>query len=67
MELKRVIFNIFETTRQLFNNYYNGHGYNFTDEELDDIFNKIIELDEQLKELKQAHYEEIFKDGELPF
>ena len=27
---------------------------------------KIIELEEQLKELKQAHYEETFKDG-LPF
>ena len=67
MELKRSIFYIFETTRQLFNNYYNGHGNNFTAEELNDIFNKIIELGEQLKELKQAHYEETFKDGELPF
>ena len=66
MELKRVIFHIFETTRQLSNNYYNGHENNFTDEELNDIFNKIIELEEQLKELKQAHYDETFKNG-LPF
>ena len=66
MELKRIIFYTFEITRQLFNNYYNGHGDNFTAEELNDIFNKIIELEEQLKELKQAHYEETFKDG-LPF
>lgn len=66
MELKKDIFDIFETTRQLFNNYYNGHDDNFTDEELNDIFNKIIELEKQLKELKQAHYEETFKDG-LPF
>lgn len=66
MELKRTIFYIFEITRQLFNNYYNGHDNNFTDEELNDIFNKIIELEEQLKELKQAHYDENFKDG-LPF
>ena len=66
MELKRTIFNIFETTRQLFNNYYNGHGDNFTDEELNEISNKITELEEQLKELKQAHYEESFKNG-LPF
>ena len=66
MELKRAIFSIFETTRQLFNNYYNGHENNFTDEELNKIFLKITELEEQLKELKQAHYEETFKDG-LPF
>ena len=26
MELKRNIFNIFETASQLFNNYYNGAG-----------------------------------------
>ena len=63
MELKRNIFYIFETTRQLFNSYYNGHDDNFTDEELNDIFNKIIELEEQLKELKQAHHEENFKNG----
>ena len=66
MELKRNIFYIFETTRILFNNYYNGHDNNFTDEELNDILNKITELEEQLKELKQAHYEETFKNG-LPF
>ena len=66
MELKRNIFYIFEITRILFNNYYNGHGDNFTDEELNEILNKIIELEEQLKELKQAHYEETFKNG-LPF
>lgn len=66
MELKRMIFNIFETTRQLFNNYYNGRDNNFTDEELNEISNKIAELEEQLKELKQVHYEETFKNG-LPF
>ena len=37
-----------------------------TDEELNKILDKITELDEQLKELKQAHYEETFKNG-LPF
>ena len=58
MELKRTIFNIFEITRKLFNNYYNGHDDNFTDEELNEILDKITELEEQLKELKQAHYEE---------
>ena len=62
MELKRTIFNIFETTRQLFNEYYNGHDDNFTDEELNEIFNKITELEKQLKELKQAHYDETFKN-----
>ena len=62
MELKRNIFYIFETTRQLFNSYYNGHDDNFTDEELNDIFNKIIELEEQLKELKQAYYDETIKN-----
>lgn len=66
MELKRTIFYIFETTRKLFNNYYNGHDDNFTDKELNDVLNKITELEEQLKELKQAHYEETFKNG-LPF
>ena len=66
MELKKNIFNIFEITRILFNNYYNGHDDNFTDEELNEILDKITELDEQLKELKQAHYEETFKTG-LPF
>ena len=59
MELKRTIFNIFETTRQLFNNYYNGHDDNFTDEELNELLDKITELEEQLKELKQAHNEEL--------
>ena len=66
MELKRTIFYIFETTRQLFNNYYNGHDDNFTDKELNELLDKITELEEQLKELKQAHYEEAFKNG-LPF
>ena len=66
MELKRAIFNIFETTRQLFNNYYNGHDDNFTNKELNEISNKITELEKQLKELKQAHYDETFKNG-LPF
>lgn len=63
MELKRTIFNIFETTRQLFNNYYNGHDDHFTNEELNKISNKITELEKQLKELKQAHYDESFKNG----
>lgn len=66
MELKRAIFNIFEITRKLFNNYYNGHDDNFTDEELNELLDNITELEEQLKELKQAHYEETFKNG-LPF
>lgn len=66
MELKRTIFNIFETTRQLFNNYYNGHDDNFTNKELNEISNKITELEKQLKELKQAHYDETFKNG-IPF
>ena len=66
MELKRAIFNIFETTRQLFNDCYNGHDDNFTNKELNEISNKITELEEQLKELKQAHYDENFKNG-LPF
>ena len=62
MELKRNIFNIFETTRQLFNEYYNGHDNNFTDEEINEISNKITELEEQLKELKQAYYDETVKN-----
>ena len=62
MELKRTIFYMFETTRQLFNNYYNGHNDNFTDEELNKILDKITELDEQLKELKQAYYDETVKN-----
>lgn len=66
MEPKRTIFNIFETTRQLFNNYYNGHDDNFTNKELNEISNRITELEKQLKELKQAHYDETFKNG-LPF
>ena len=66
MELKRTVFYMFETTRELFNNYYNGHDDNFTNEELNEISNKITELEEQLKELKQAHHEENFKNG-LPF
>ena len=64
MELKRTIFNIFETTRQLFNNYCNGHDDNFTDKELNDILDKITELEEQLKELKQAHNEEFLESEE---
>ena len=59
MELKRTIFYIFETTRQLFNNYYNGHDDNFTKEELNELLDTITELEEQLKDLKQAHNEEL--------
>lgn len=66
MELKRTIFNIFEITRKLFNSYYNGHDDNFTDKELNEILDNITELEEQLKELKKAHYEENFKN-EPPF
>ena len=66
MEIKRTIFYIFETTRQLFNNYYNGHDDNFTNKELNELLDKITELEEQLKELKQAHDDETFKNG-LPF
>lgn len=66
MELTRTIFYMFETTRQLFNNYYNGHDDNFTDKELNEILDKITELEEQLNDLKQAHYDETFKNG-LPF
>ena len=66
MELKRTIFYIFETTRQLFNEYYNGHDDNFTNEELNELLDKITELEEQLKELKQAHYDETVKN-ELAF
>ena len=66
MELKRTMFNIFETTRQLFNNYYNGHDDNFTNKELNEMSNKITELEKQLKEIKQANYDETFKNG-LPF
>ena len=62
MELKRTIFYIFETTRQLFNNYYNGHDDNFTNEELNELLDKITELEEQLKELKKAHYDETVKN-----
>lgn len=66
MELKRNIFYIFEITRILFNEFYNGHDDNFTDEELNKIFLKIMELKEKTEELYQSYYEEIFKDG-LPF
>ena len=62
MELKRTIFYIFETTRKLFNNYYNEHDGNFTDKELNEILDKITELEEQLKELKQAYYDETVKN-----
>ena len=66
MELKKTIFYMFETTRQIFNNYYNGHDDNFTKEELNEILDKITELEEQLNDLKQAHYDETFKNG-IPF
>lgn len=66
MELKRNIFYIFDITRILFNDYYNGHGDRFSADELKDIESKIGELEEQLKELKEAYYDETFRDG-LPF
>ena len=58
MELKRTIFYIFETTRILFNDYYNGHGDKFSADELKDIESKIEELEKQLNELKEAHCDE---------
>ena len=61
MELKRTIFYIFETTRILFNDYYNGHGNKFGADELKDIESKLEELEEQLNELKQAYYDETMK------
>lgn len=67
MELKRNIFYIFEITRFLFNEFYNGHSDNFTDEELNKIFIKMMELKEKTEELHQSYYEETFKNGDLPF
>lgn len=61
MELKRTIFYIFETTRILFNDYYNGHGNKFSADELKDIESKIEELEKQLNELKEAYYDETIK------
>lgn len=61
MELKRAIFYIFDTTRILFNDYYNGRGDRFSADELKDIKSKIEELEKQLNELKEAYYDETIK------
>ena len=61
MELKRAIFYIFDTTRILFNDYYNGHGDRFSADELKDIKSKIEELEKQLNELKEVYHDETIK------
>lgn len=52
MYLKQVIFHIFEIARMLFNNYYNGHDGNFTEEEKEKILFLVNELETLIKEIK---------------
>lgn len=48
-----LIFGIYEDTRKLWNNYYNGHNDTYNQEEIEDIKEIIENLEECLKQLKE--------------
>lgn len=53
MEIKRNIFTLFEYTRELWNDYYNGHDNEFTIEELARIMELITGIKQAAEEIKE--------------
>lgn len=51
--VKQEIFNMFDLTRVLFNDYYNGHNDSYTDIEIDKIRNIINSIENNCKEIKE--------------
>lgn len=52
MYIKRLLFDIFENARALFNDYYNGFNHNYTDEDIKIIKTLLNMIQEDLDELK---------------
>ena len=56
LELKRNIFNLFDKTRVLFNDYYNdfwGSNEHYQDKDIEEIKKIVYELEIKIKELKE--------------
>lgn len=51
--VKQNIFTIFDTTRVLFNNFYNGHFDNYSDIEIKAIVNMLKVIENNVNEIKE--------------
>ena len=59
MNLKRLLFELFEHTINLFNNYYNGHIDDFTIDEIRLIKNEINDINILIDEIvEEVNYQE---------
>ena len=62
MNLKRLLFELFEHTINLFNNYYNGHIDDFTIDEIRLIKNEINDINILIDEIvEEINYLEVSK------
>lgn len=62
MNLKRLLFSLFEHTINLFNNYYNGHIDDFTIDEIRLIKNEINDINILIDEIvEEVNYQEVRK------
>ena len=60
MNLKRLLFSLFEHTINLFNSYYNGHIDNFTKDEIRLIKNEINDINILIDEIvEDINYQEV--------
>lgn len=51
--IKNELFNIFDLSRFLFNDYYNGHDYDYTEEEITTIKHIINSIESKCKDIKE--------------
>ena len=62
MNLKRLLFHLFEHTINLFNNYYNGHLDNFSIDEIRLIKNEINDINILIDEIvEEVNFQEVSK------
>lgn len=62
MNLKRLLFELFEHTINLFNNYYNDHLDNFSIDEIRLIKNEINDINILIDEIvEEVNYQEVRK------
>lgn len=52
-QTKRIIFDLFEYSRELFNNYYNGFENNYDADNINKIKQIIEEIEKDTKEIKE--------------
>lgn len=62
MNLKRLLFELYEHTINLFNNYYNGHLDNFSIDEIRLIKNEINDINILIDEIvEEVNFQEVSK------